>query len=135
MYLTTNFADTSMKVVLLLASLFLATFVSIAQSGQVSSLPAGKYETIVKPNQGKWEKGDIILLDKNHYKITTSDETGEYKFSAVAQRIFFTSGPLKTVFAKTASTAGKPVIIIPAAENEQQGLKLASADVWGYLKN
>jgi hypothetical protein len=125
-----------MKVFLLILSFVFTTLQGSTQNGGgVNALPAGKYETIVKPNGGKWNKGDIILLPGNRYKITTSQDEGEYKFSEMAQRIFFVSGPLKTVFAKTALSGNKPVIIIPAAENEQQGLKLAAADVWGYHKN
>jgi len=119
---------------ILLSSFILLFFVAGAQS-PVSALPPGKYETFIKQNQDKWTQGDIILLDASHYKVSSSNEVGEYKFSATAQRIFFVSGPLKTVFAKTTLNANQPAIVIPAAENEQQGLKLASADVWGYLKN
>ena len=104
-------------------------------NAQVSHLPAGKYETSVKEKNSKWEKGDIIIIDQSHYKISISNETGEYKFSATAQRIFFTSGPLKSLFAKTVQTNNLPAIIIPLSENEQLGFKTASADVWGYYRN
>jgi hypothetical protein len=97
-------------------------------------LPSGKYETLIK-NNGKWDKGDIVLLDEGHYKITTSNETGEYRFSITAQRLFFTSGPLKGVFAKTTLNNNSPSILIPLSENQQLGLKLASADVVAYLRN
>lgn len=121
-----------MKLFLLFFFLIISTAV-LAQNG--SNLPAGRYETILKQSQNKWHQGDIILVDGNHYKITSNDEIGEYKFSATAQRIIFVSGPLKTVFAKTVLNTDKPTIILPAAENEQQGLKLATADVIAYLKN
>ena len=119
-----------MKLILLL----LVVIVSTSVEAQNTNLPAGRYETIVKQNQSKWCQGDIILVDASHYKITSSEEIGEYKYSATAQRIIFISGPLKTVFAKTAN-ANNPAIILPLAENEQQGVKLITADVIAYLKN
>jgi hypothetical protein len=100
---------------------------------QVNALPAGKYETVIKNQQNKWERGDIILLDQNKYKISSSDETGEYRFSVTAQRVFFTSGPLKSIYAKTSLNNQTPVIVLPVAENEQLGLKLPS-EIRGYLK-
>jgi len=93
-----------------------------AQSNQVNSLPQGKYETVVKNSQNKWERGDIILMVDNKYKVSTSDEVGEYRFSVASQRIFFTSGPLKNLFAKASSNNDKPSIVLPAAENAQAGL-------------
>jgi len=120
-----------MKIILLLSFLLLAFFTK----AQINNLPSGRYETAVKDKNVKWDKGDILIIDDSHYKITTNNETGEYKFSATAQRIFFTSGPLKSFFAKTTLNGGKPAIIIPASENEQLGLKIASADVWGYYRN
>ena len=122
-----------MKLTLLL-SIFALSAV-LAQKNTNTNLPIGKYETILKQSQSKWEQGDIILVDANHYKITSSDEVGEYKFSATAQRVFFVSGPLKTAFAKTILNTNKPTIVLPAAENEQQGLKLATTDVFAYFKN
>lgn len=120
-----------MKSVLLLICLLTTGFFA---SAQVQSLPEGRYESVVKAKGAKWEKGDIVIIDDNHYKISTSDETGEYRFSATAQRIFFTSGPLKSVFAKTALNGKIPAIVIPATENEQLGLHIATADVWGTHK-
>ena len=120
-----------MKQILLFSLFIIAATAASSQGG----LPAGKYETTLKQSQNKWQQGDIILLDDSHYKISSSNEIGEYRFSATAQRIFFTSGPLKTVFAKTVWSSNKPAIVIPAAENEQQGLKLASADIVGAFKN
>ena len=111
------------------------TISSVLSQPNTANLPIGKYETVLKQSQTKWKQGDIILVDDNHYKITSSTETGEYKFSATAQRIFFVSGPLKTAFAKTILDIGKPTIILPAAENEQQGLKLITTDVFAYFKN
>ena len=120
-----------MKLVLLL--LFFA--VSSSVNAQNNNLPAGRYETILKQSQSKWSQGDIILVDANHYKISSSEEVGEYKYSATAQRIIFISGPLKMVYAKTTVSANKPNIILPLAENEQQGVKLVTADVIAYFKH
>lgn len=120
-----------MKSILLISFLVLSFF----SKAQVASLPAGRYETAIKDKSTKWEKGDVIILDDSHYKITASNETGEYKFSATAQRIFFTSGPLKSFFAKTVQTGDKAAIIFPVSENEQLGFKIAQADVWGYYRN
>ena len=120
-----------MKLFLLLAVFFIS-FTASAQN--TNSLPTGRYETVLKQTQHKWRHDDIILMDGNQYKITSSDEIGDYKFSATAQRIIFVSGPLKTVFARTVLNSDKPTIILPAAENEQQGLKLPPADVIAYFK-
>lgn len=100
-------------------------FCAGAQS--VTNLPAGKYETRLKPAQKSWEKGDLILLDDSRYKLSSGGETGEYKFSVAAQRIFFTSGPLKSVFTKVSLMANKPVIVIPAEENSSLGI---TTEVW-----
>ena len=121
-----------MKVFLLSVLLFFA-FIVHAQN-QVQSLPTGKYETVIKTNESKWEKGDIILLEGNKYRLSTSDETGDYRFSSAAQRIFFTSGPLKSLFAKTSLNNNSPVIVLPVAENDQIGFKLY-ADVWCYYRH
>ena len=117
-----------MKLILLFSFIILSSG-AFSQSSSVQTLPAGRYETIVKNSRDKWNGGDIILLDNQRYKISSGNEIGEYKFSATAQRIFFVSGPLKTVFAKTELNAQKPSIVIPAAENEQLGLKVVSADI------
>ena len=121
-----------MKVFLLSLTVLLVLHVN-AQS-QVQSLPKGKYETVMKTNENKWERGDIILLDGNKYKLSTSDETGDYRFSSAAQRIFFTSGPLKSLYAKTSVTNDTPAIILPVPENEQVGFKL-SAEVWCFYRH
>src|SRR5438045_1098816 len=102
--------------ILSLSCMFLMTLCN-AQNNQVNNLPQGKYETVVKNSQNKWERGDIILMDDNKYKVSTSDEVGEYRFSVASQRIFFTSGPLKNLFAKALSRDDKPGIVLPAAEN------------------
>ena len=120
-----------MKCFLLSAFLF---FCAQNLHSQIRSLPTGKYETTMKKNQSKWERGDIILLDANKYKISTSDEVGEYKFSSAAQRIFFISGPLKSFYAKTSENNNTPAIVLPVSENEQMGVNLSS-EVWCYLKH
>lgn len=124
-----------MKQILLFSFFMAITVAALSQSGTANSLPAGRYETSLKQSQNKWTQGDIILLDDSRYKTTTNEEVGEYKYSSTAQRIFFVSGPLKTIFAKITWNSNKPAILIPAAENEKQGLKIASADVVGTFKN
>jgi hypothetical protein len=118
--------------VFLLSSILIFVISAHAQK-QVQTLPTGKYETVIKTNQLKWDRGDILLLDGNKYKLSTSNETGEYRFSSAAQRIFFTSGPLKSLFAKTSLNNDAPVIVLPVEENDQIGFKL-SAEVWCYYK-
>ena len=119
--------------VFLLSFVLLFAFTVSAQT-QVQTLPTGKYETIIKTSDSKWERGDIILLDGNKYKLSTDNETGQYRFSSAAQRIFFTSGPLKSLFAKTSLNNNSPVIVLPVAENDQIGFKLV-AEVWCYYKH
>lgn len=120
-------------------SIFLISFIvgikqfCIAQNSEVAFLPTGKYETVVMSNQNKWEKGDIILLENNHYMISTSNVQGTYKFSVTAQRIFFTTGPLNKLYAKTIQNSEGPEIILPVPENEQLGIKLPS-EVRGYYR-
>lgn len=112
----------------------LAARTSWSQS-QVKALPSGKYETFFVSNEAKWERGDIILIDDGHYRLSSNQaEVGEYKFSSTAQRIFFTSGPLQHFFAKTSLVNEKPVIILPSRENAQQGTSL-SADIRGTYRN
>ena len=113
-----------MKNKLLLFLLLLSLFTK-AQS--VTSLSPGKYEAKLKAAQKAWEKGDIILLDEGHEKLSASGDVGEYKFSVAAQRIFFTSGPLKSAFTKVSAINSRPVIIIPAEENSGLGI---TAEVW-----
>jgi len=114
-----------MKYPLLFTLLLFCSLFTKAQN--VSELPAGKYETKTKTVNNKWEKGDIILIDDTHYKLSSGGEAGEYKFSIAAQRIFFTSGPLKSAFTRVSSVNGKPVIILPIEENGSLGLR---AEVW-----
>ena len=119
----------------LLSCFLVVAFTAIkAQNATVNTLPEGKYETVIKSNQDKWEKGDIILLNDQQYKTSKGNETGIYKFSVTAQRVFFTTGPLKNLFAKTYMSNGKPAIVFPVSENEQVGIKLPS-EIWGYYKH
>jgi hypothetical protein len=110
----------------LLSTLFFLS-VLFAKAQNVSDLPAGKYETRLKSAQNKWEKGDIIIIDDTHYKLSSSGDVGDYKFSVAAQRIFFTSGPLKSAYTKVATANGKPVIILPIEQNGPLGL---TSEVW-----
>ena len=123
---------TPMKVFILSSILLLA--ISTHAQSQVQSLPTGKYETVVKTNERKWDRGDIILLDGNKYKLSSNDEVGEYRFSSAAQRIFFTSGPLKSLFAKTSMNNNDPVIVVPVEENEPAAFKV-TAEVWCYYRH
>jgi hypothetical protein len=121
-----------MKLFLLLAFYLVTASESGAQENTVQKLPPGKYET--KVMNSTWERGDIILLDGEKYKISSSPEIGEYRFSVTAQRIFFTSGSLKGIFALAKQQQNAPVILIPQQENESLGLKLAAADIVCRLK-
>src|SRR5687767_1494659 len=104
-----------MKPFLLTGFLLFAAFYTTAQT--VTALSPGKYETKTKAAQKGWEKGDIILLDDTHYKLSSDKEVGEYRLSVAAQRIFFTSGPLKTAFARVILNNNKAVIVLPAEQN------------------
>ncbi|RPD43785.1 MULTISPECIES: hypothetical protein [Chitinophagaceae] len=115
--------------------LFLFTFLLLQSNAQPKTsggLPPGRYETSVKPGTSKWERGDIILLDDNRYRISTSEEIGEYRVSVAAQRIMFTSGPLRAVYAKVVQQGKKPAIELPFAENSHQ--HLATADIVAVWK-
>src|SRR5947209_8603898 len=114
-----------MKHQTLLTLLLLSVFFAGAQT--VTTLSPGRYETKLITVRKSWEKGDIILLDDSHYKLSSGGEEGDYKFSVAAQRIFFTSGPLKSAFTKLALINNKPVIILPTEENGSLGLK---TEVW-----
>jgi hypothetical protein len=120
-----------MKLFLLFSTFLLSSLLPHAQ--QVSNLPPGRYET--KIQEYNWEKGDIELLDANHYKISSSGDTGEYRFSVAAQRLFFTSGPLKGIYAKTQLINNNPGILIPLNENQQLGFKLAPGDIVGKFRH
>lgn len=98
-----------------------------ATAQNVTNLAPGKYQSTIRSAQNNWEKGDVFLLDENHYRLGESSEVGEYRFSVAAQRIFFTSGPLKSAFTKVVVHNNKPVIIFPPEQNAPLGLK---AEVW-----
>lgn len=108
---------------------------SYAQDAPVNQLPPGKYETVTKNAAGRWSRGDIQLLDNSHYRLTNEGEAGEYRFSVTAQRVFFTSGPLKGAFAKTSMQQNQPAIVIPLQENQHLVNLSAGADIVGVLKN
>ena len=110
----------------LLFVLFLISTTAVSAQA-VADLSPGKYESKLRSGQGKWEKGDVIILDKSHYKLSGNSEVGDYRFSVAAQRIFFTSGPLKTAFTKVVMNNNKTVIIFPLEQNAELGLK---GEVW-----
>jgi len=114
----------------ILSFLCFLTVAAQAQTTKVDALPTGTY-TVQSNDTNAWPLGDIVLLDDSHYKTGNENVTGEYKFSATAQRILFVSGPLKGAFAKTASNSGTPAISLPLKENKEVGFKLA-VDVWAY---
>lgn len=119
-----------MKCILLV--LFFAASISLqAQPGQVTHLPPGTYQI---QNGNTSFKGDIVLVDDSHYKLSSENTTGEYKFSATAQRILFLSGTLKGAFARTTGSDNDPVIILPRKENEALGFKLVQADLQAFYK-
>ena len=111
-----------MKLFLLSLVLCSASLAVNAQQADGKELPAGRYETAIAG--GKWEKGDIILLDDAHYELSATKEKGEYRHSQSAQRIFFTSGPLKSAFARTVLQQNVPAILLPLGENSGSELKL-----------
>lgn len=114
-----------MKLFLFICLFVLSALFTKAQN--VTGLPAGKYETKIKGGQNKWNKGDVILLDDSRYRLSGNNETGEYRFSVAAQRIFFLSGPLKTAYTKVIQSNNKPVIVFPAEQNVDLGL---TTEVW-----
>ncbi len=122
-----------MKASLLYIS-FLFSIWSHAQDGHLNNLPAGIYETLLKDNLVKWERGDIIILEDGKYKMSSGNVIGDYRFSITAQRIFFTSGPLKNMYARTSQRNDGPAIFLPLSENEHQGNKLPS-EVWCYYRH
>lgn len=111
---------------LFLFSIFFATSTLLAHSQNVMALSSGKYEAKTK-TANKWDKGDVILLDDSHYRLSGTEEVGEYRFSVAAQRVFFTSGPLKSAFTKVTLKNNQAVIIFPQEQNQELGLK---AEVW-----
>ena len=111
--------------------LFLVPIITVqAQSAQVTHLPPGTYQ--MQSNSSF--KGDLILLDDSHYKLSNEKIVGEYKFSATAQRVLFLTGTLKGAFARTASNDTDPVIVLPRKENEDIGFKLIQTDLQAFYK-
>ncbi|HVK96982.1 MAG TPA: hypothetical protein VM368_04150 [Flavisolibacter sp.] len=119
-----------MKYIILTTVFALSVLISKAQN-TVTSLPSGKYETRYKALNGKWQVGDIILMNDSQYKTSAGTDIGDYKFSVSAQRIIFTSGPLKGVYATTVHKDNVPIIVLPVAENAALNL---SSEVWAYYK-
>jgi hypothetical protein len=111
-----------MKTVLLSFLILVGSFCANAQ--KVTALPEGKYETSLKTAAHKWDGGNIQLSKEGTYKLSNKEETGEYKFSVAAQRVFFVSGPLKGAHAYTTLNNNSPVIVLPVKENSL--LKLES---------
>ena len=109
-----------------LLSVLFASSALLANSQNVATLSSGKYEVKTKATS-KWDKGDVILLDDSHYRLSSNSEIGEYRFSAAAQRVFFTSGPLKSAFTKVALKNNQAVIIFPPEKNQDLGL---ATEVW-----
>jgi hypothetical protein len=114
---------------------FVTAFTLSAFAQDISRLPAGRYEGSIQNTASRWEQGDLVLLDDFHYKTSNSNETGEYRFSATAQRVFFISGYLKGAVAKTKMINGSPAIHFPFAENQQVGVRIASGDLVARLRN
>lgn len=112
-----------------LVYLFVLFFLSarIAHAQNVTTLPTGKYNAKTKAAQNKWEKGDVLLLDEDRYRMSNGTEAGNYRFSVAAQRIFFTSGPLKGAYTKVILLNNKAVIVFPVEQNGELGL---TAEVW-----
>lgn len=107
--------------------LFFVVAALFVQAQNVTALSPGKYTTKTKTTQSKWEKGDVILLDDSRYKLSSDSEIGDYRFSVAAQRIFFTSGPLKGAYTKVSLNNSKTVIIFPIEQNQGLGI---TAEVW-----
>lgn len=126
-----------MKYLTLALLSFLLFHTTYAQKQKVANLPTGTYQTYFYGwdyQLNKWLRGDIILLTSTTYKLSDEKEIGRYRFDANQQRVYFLSGPLKNVFAKTALSSNKPAIVLPKKENKAQKTELAVSDVWAYLK-
>jgi hypothetical protein len=103
-----------------------------AQQNRVGQLPTGTYQ--VQQANSSSLKGDIVLVDDSHYKLSNENTVGEYKFSATAQRILFLSGTLKGAFARTVLNGSVPAIEMPRKENEDMGFKLVQTDLQAFYK-
>ncbi|MDQ3279623.1 MAG: hypothetical protein M3Q06_14955 [Bacteroidota bacterium] len=111
----------------LLLILTFACMVVSAKAQSVTAMSPGKYEAKFRNAAKNWEKGDVIILDDNRYRLSGDEEVGEYRFSVAAQRIFFTSGPLKSAFTKVILNNNKPAIVFPTEKNGELGI---TAEVW-----
>lgn len=111
----------------LLLIVILVCFAVVAQSQHVTTITSGKYEAKFKNAARKWEKGDVIILDDNRYKLSSSGDVGEFKFSVAAQRIFFTSGPLKGAYTKVILSNNQPAIVFPIEKNGELGI---TTEIW-----
>ncbi len=121
-----------MKSYLLCTLLWFTMAVAHGQGGSVvSDLPPGRYTALLKTGSAKWDRGDILLLNNSQYRISSEEEAGEYRISITAQRIFFTSGPLKSAYTKVTLSSNKPVIIFPTEQNGVLGL---TAEVWASMQ-
>ena len=122
----------------LFTSVLFFCFISFSSAQKkVSHLPIGTYQTYFygyNYSLNKWLRGDIILLSEGTYKMSNEKEAGNYKFDKENQRVYFLSGPLKNVFAKTAISSNQPAIVLPKKENKAQKIELAVSDIWAYYK-
>ena len=121
-----------MKPRLLLSFICLTLLLLNVQAQHVETLPAGRYGALLKTGAGKWEAGDILLLEGNRYRVSLQEEEGEFRTSITAQRIFFTSGPLKGAYARLVQHNKKPAIELPIAANAHNAL--VTADIIAVWK-
>lgn len=102
----------------------------VAQAG----VPTGTYETYFfgyNYSLEKWLGGDIEILPGGAYRF--QNENGTFRQSG--GDVIWDSGPLKGVVARyKLDSGGKPAIVIPRAENEARGNKMAVSDIWAYLR-
>ncbi len=107
-----------------------------APATAAATIPSGTYETYfhgVNAALTKWLAGDIVVRDGGAYAFQGA--AGRYGLDPASQRIVFHSGRLQGVFARLASSSGRPAIVLPRRENEAIGKDLQIvSDVWGYLK-
>ncbi len=116
----------------LLAFLLVLAGVAHAQKTEVAELPTGTYQ--IQNSKASGLKGDLVLVDDSHYKLSNDDAVGEYKFSTAAQRVLFVSGSLKGAFARTIMSGGQPAILLPQKENATTVLKQIQSDLQAFYK-
>jgi hypothetical protein len=116
----------------LISQLILCAALSLqAQPKKIVHLPAGHYSTLLDKDKSQWNRGDIVLISENRYRITTEATEGEYRTSITAQRIFFTTGPLRGFYARLLLHNNTPAIELPQAENSHQsGISSDVIAVW-----